>query len=130
MLKRNYYVMNKESFYKEIEKEALEEKVTKRSDRKTYPLKQLEENIKYIELVCKLLNAHSKINITIHPAGIWLLDNYYLIEKSYQIIKRELKINNYEKLPGVIKGDYRYPRIAILSREIITKTDLSALAAR
>lgn len=124
MLKRNYYVMNKESFYKELEKEALEEKVTKRSDRKTYPLKQLEENIKYIELVCKLLNSHTKINITIHPAGIWLLDNYYLIEKSYQIIKRELKINNYEKLPGVIKGDYRYPRIAILSREIITKTDI------
>lgn len=124
MLKRNYYVMNKNAFYKELKREALEEKITKGSDRKTFPINRVEENIKYIELVCKLLNAHLKLNITIHPAGIWLLDNYYLIEKSYQIIKRELKINSYIKLPGVIKNDLRYPRISVLSCEIITKTDI------
>ena len=46
------------------------------------------DNFKYISLVYTLLNEHIKLNIPIHPAGEWLLDNYYLIENEVEGIQK------------------------------------------
>lgn len=47
-----------------------------KSDKDTYPIPRLKENYNYIYMVFKLLNEHLKINIPIHPAGEWILDNF------------------------------------------------------
>ena len=39
------------------------------------------ENFKFITITYEILNEHLKKGINIHPAGEWLLDNYYIIEE-------------------------------------------------
>ena len=53
-----------------------------KSDRKTYPIPRVKENLKFILDVYNILNEDIKNKIPIHPAGEWLLDNYYIIEKT------------------------------------------------
>ena len=43
----------------------------------------MEENFKFITQVYETLNKHLKLGINIHPAGEWLLDNYYIIEEIF-----------------------------------------------
>lgn len=47
-------------------------------------------------MVYNLLNEHIKLGIDIHPAGEWLLDNYYIIEERVKQIKDELDLNKYK----------------------------------
>ena len=58
------------------------------------------------------------------PAGEWLLDNLYLIEKEYKDIKHNMPSRYYKDLPILAKGNMRgFPRIYNLALEIVTKTD-------
>ena len=47
------------------------------SNKNTYPIPDLIENFNFITKTYNLLNEHIKLNINIHPAGEWILDNYY-----------------------------------------------------
>ena len=79
ILKTKDSVENKEDIKKNLEKLAANNIISNRGNLLTYPIKRVKENTKYIFLVYTLLNEHIKIGIPIHPAGEWLLDNYYII---------------------------------------------------
>ena len=78
ILKTKDSVENKEDIKKNLEKLAANNIISNRGNLLTYPIKRVKENTKYIFLVYTLLNEHIKIGIPIHPAGEWLLDNYYI----------------------------------------------------
>ncbi len=58
------------------------------------------------------------------PAVEWLLDNFYIIEEQFKIIRRSLAKGHYSRLP-VLKGGYLkgYPRVYAISLELIAHTD-------
>lgn len=133
-------VLDKENLKKHLAKFAICNIVKAKSDKNTYPIPRLKENCKYISLIYTLLNEHVKIGIPIHPAGEWILDNYYMIEKSVKTIQKELTKTKYINLPGVEEsqtesiGINRYQnhynqgiggfaRIYVLANEIISNTD-------
>ena len=43
-----------------------------------------------------LLNEHIKLKIPIHPAGEWLLDNYYIIDEAVKGIEKNLSLKKYK----------------------------------
>ena len=61
-----------------IEKIASEHILQKNSNKDTYPIPRLEDNFKQITKTYDFLNYNLKLGINIHPAGEWLLDNYYI----------------------------------------------------
>ena len=52
----------------------------KKTNKNTYPIPQMLDNKKKKKNVYNLLNEHIKLGISIHPAGEWILDNFYIIE--------------------------------------------------
>ena len=56
---------------------------------------RLVENYEVIRAVYDLLNRNLKQDISIHPAGEWLLDNFYIIEQSVKQIKKDLTLKKY-----------------------------------
>lgn len=109
---------------KYIEKEASNHNLSKRSSKLTYPIFRLNENYRFIQKTYSLLKTHAKIGVEIHPAGEWLLDNFYIIEESVKTITKELNISKYTKFPGLNNKEYLgYSRIYILSMEIVAYTD-------
>ncbi|MCR1934322.1 GH36-type glycosyl hydrolase domain-containing protein [Clostridium tepidum] len=71
------------------------------------------KNYKYI------VSLDEDINMTV-PAGEWLLDNIYLIEKEYKDIKKNMPSSYYVKLPVINKGIMKcYPRVYHLALAII-----------
>ena len=98
--------------------------VVTKSQLKTYPLQDMEENYKFIMQTYKLLNEHLKLGISIHSAGEWLLDNFYLIEETVKNIEKELSKGKYVNLNGIGDGKYEgYARVYVLSSEIVGYTD-------
>ena len=75
-------ILEKSQLQNHLEKIAASHNTTQKSDKSTYPIPQMLENFKTIEEVYNLLNEHLKLGINIHPAGEWLLDNYYVIEEA------------------------------------------------
>ena len=72
-----------------LEKIASEHNLQKKSNKDTYPIYRLDDNFNYITKTYELLNSNLKEKINIHPAGEWLLDNYYVIDETYKTIKKE-----------------------------------------
>ena len=62
-----------------------------KSSKSTYPVPLLLENYIKIKNVYNLLNEHIKLGISIHPAGEWILDNFYVIEETVKSTKSKLK---------------------------------------
>ena len=56
---------------------------------------QEKENLEKIKQVYNLLNEHLKLGMPIHPAGEWLLDNFYVVEETTNQIKKDLGLNRY-----------------------------------
>ena len=82
------------------------------------------ENFKTIEEVYNLLNEHLKLGINIHPAGEWLLDNFYVIEEIVKHIQKNLTLNKYVNFVGLSDGEYKgYARIYVLASEIVAYSD-------
>ena len=107
-----------------MEKLASDHVLKNKSDKDTYPIPRLEKNFAFIEKVYNLLNEHLKIGINIHPAGEWLLDNFYIIDESVKTIKKELTINKYCDFLGIANGTYRgYARIYVLAAEMVAYTE-------
>ena len=82
-------MLEKAQLQKHLEKIASSQSITTKSQKDTYPVPGLLENFKTIEEVYNLLNEHLKLGINIHPAGEWLLDNFYIIEET---VKQKVKI--------------------------------------
>ena len=117
-------MLEKSQLEKHLEKIASSHNTTSKSQKDTYPVPQLIENFKTIEEVYNILNEHLKLGINIHPAGEWLLDNFYIIEETVKQIQKELPLNKYMNFVGISNGEYKgFARIYVLASEIIAYTD-------
>ena len=117
-------MLEKSQLEKHLEKIASNHNTTTKSQKDTYPIPQLIENFKTIEEVYNLLNEHLKLGINIHPAGEWLLDNFYIIEETVKQIQKELPLNKYTNFVGIANGEYKgFARIYVLASEIVAYTD-------
>lgn len=117
-------VLDSENLKKFMEKTAINYEVKKYSNVNTYPIERIDENYVFIEKTYSLLNEHIKKNIEIHPAGEWLLDNFYIIEETVKKIKKEMPLKKYKELPGIANGVYEgFARIYLIASEIVAYTD-------
>lgn len=117
-------LLEKEQLEKYLEKIASEHNLQKKSEKNTYPIYRVEENFEYITKTYDLLNKNLKEKINVHPAGEWLLDNYYIIEQTYKTIKKNLSIKKYTNFVGISSGIYKgFARIYVLASEIVAYTD-------
>ena len=114
-------VLDKKSLEEYLSKIAADNIVINRSQKDTYPIPRLKKNLEYIELVYTLLNEHVKLKIPIHPAGEWILDNFYIISESGKNIIKNLKVDKYIRMPGL--ADSGFARIFVLANEIVSNTD-------
>ena len=117
-------VLDKNQLENYLEKVASDHVLKKYSDKNTYPVLRLKENFKFITKTYNFLNKNIKDGVNIHPAGEWLLDNYYIIEESVKAIEKDLTEEKYRNLLGIQGGIYDgYSRIYVLANEIIAYTD-------
>ena len=77
--------------------------LTSKSSKETYPIPRLLDNYKAIKEVYNVLNEHVKQGISIHPAGEWILDNFYIIEETVKSIRQELTLKKYQNFIGLSK---------------------------
>ena len=117
-------LLDEKQLEKYLENIASEHIVQKKSNKKTYPINRLENNFKFITKTYELLNSNLKQKINIHPAGEWLIDNYYIIEETYKTIKKELSLKKYVNFVGISNGVYKgFARIYVLASEIVAYTE-------
>lgn len=109
---------------KYIEKFASDNILKNNSDLNTFPIEKLMLNFEFITKVYNLLNEHIKLNINIHPAGEWLLDNYYIIEENVKMVQKDLTKKKYKNLISIDNGNYSgFARIYVLAGEILAYTE-------
>ncbi len=120
----NGIVLDKEQLKKYLENIASDHILKPKSEKETYPIPELEKNFEYITKTYDLLNLHLKLGINIHPAGEWLLDNYYIIEETTKEVRKNLPLKKYTNFIGISSGKYKgYARSYVLATEIVTFTD-------
>ncbi len=120
----NGIVLDKNQLQKYLENLASEHILCSKSNKETYPIPRLKDNFNYITKTYDILNVNLKTGIQIHPAGEWLLDNYYVIEETVKGIIKELPLKKYKNFIGIANGEYKgYARIYCLAAEIILYTD-------
>ena len=98
---------------------AIDHRVSKKSNSKTFPIYKLREDFKYIGKTYDVLNESVSNGVSIPPSGEWILDNYYLIEEQVNTIQKEISLSQYKKLPSV-NG---ISRIYIIAKALVYKTD-------
>ena len=124
ILKIDGTILDKEQLEKHLQKNASNHNLRNKPSKETYPIPQLVENYETIKIVYQLLNEHVKLGITTHPAGEWLLDNFYIIEETVQQIQKELTLKKYMNFLGIANGKYKgFARIYVLAAEIVAYTD-------
>ena len=117
-------LLNKEELYKHLEKIASNHNIISTSLKNTYPIPRLLENYYFIKKVYNILNENIKIKIPIHPAGEWILDNFYAIEETIKSIRNDMTLKKYIDLPGISSEKNKgFARIYILASEIVNYTD-------
>ena len=117
-------VLDKQQLENYLEKLAINHVLKNKSDKDTYPIPRLKENYQYIYMVYKLLNEHLKENIPIHPAGEWILDNFYIIEKTVKTIIKDLSQKKYVSFLGLANGtNVGFARAYVIASEIVAYTD-------
>ena len=117
-------VLYEEQLKKHLEKMAMQHTLRSKSSRNTYPVPLLLENYIKIKNVYNLLNEHIKLGISIHPAGEWILDNFYIIEESVRQIEKEITIKKYTNFVGIQNGKYSgFARVYVLATELVAYTD-------
>ena len=79
-------ILDEEQLKKHMEKIAIQHTLKQQSDKSTYPIPQMLTNYTLIKSTYNLLNEHIKLGINIHPAGEWILDNFYIVEESVRQI--------------------------------------------
>ena len=124
ILKTNGALLDRHQLEEHLEKLAASHSIMPYSDKRTYPIPRLKENFEKIKNVYELLTEHLKLGIQIHPAGEWLLDNFYIIEEVVKSIEKELSIKKYKNFVGIQNGQYQgFARIYVLASEIVAYTD-------
>ena len=124
VLKINGTLLDKQQLENHLQKIALTHNLKNKTQKDTYPIPHMMENFEEIKEVYKLLNEHVKLEINIHPAGEWLLDNFYIIEETVKQIQRELTLKKYTNFVGIANGPYKgFARIYVLASEIVAYTD-------
>lgn len=117
-------LLDKEQLESYLEKIASDHVLQEKSNPDTFPIPRLQENFKFITKTYEILNDHLKMGINIHPAGEWLLDNYYIIEEAVKTIQKELTMKKYKNLTGISNGAYAgFARIYVLATEIVAYTE-------
>ena len=117
-------LLDKSQLEKHLEKIAASHNLQAKSKKETYPIPELLENFAFIKQVYNLLNEHLKLGISIHPAGEWLLDNFYIIEETVKQLEKELTLKKYTNFLGLSSGNYAgFARIYVLASEIVAYTD-------
>lgn len=117
-------VLDKKLLKEYLAKLAADSIIKEKSSLDTYPIPRVLDNFEYITLIYTLLNQHVKLGIPIHPAGEWLLDNFYLIENTVKILQKSLSKSKYEKFPRIANGvNAGFARIFVLCNEIVMNTD-------
>ena len=107
-----------------LEKLASDHVLQKNSEKQTYPIPKVKENFAKISEVYHLLDEHIKLGIPIHPAGEWLLDNFYIIEETVKTIINQMPLKKYKNFLGIANGTYKgFARIYVLAFEIVSYTD-------
>ena len=107
-----------------LEKIGTTHNLTAKSWKETYPIPRLLENYELIKDVYEILNEHVKQGISIHPAGEWILDNFYIIEETVKSIRQELTLKKYKNFVGLKNGAYEgFARVYVLATEIVNYTD-------
>ena len=107
-----------------LEKIASDNILQAKSSKETYPIPRLKENYEIITQIYELLTEHIKLKIPIHPAGEWILDNYYIIEEAVKSIVKDITLKKYTNFPGITTGPYAgFARIYELAGEIVAYTD-------
>ncbi len=116
--------LDKEQLQAYMEKIAANYEVARVSNKGTYPVYRLNENFKFIQKTYNILNEHIKKNISIYPAGEWLLDNFYIIEETVKNINNEITEKKYRNFPSITNGMYKgFARIYVLATEMVAYTD-------
>ncbi len=105
-----------ENFAKKL---AINHNVSKSSTKKSYPINELKENYNKISKAFDILTESVAKDVSVQPAGEWILDNFYIIEEQYNSILNDLSLKEYVKLPS-ING---VSRIFILADELVEFTD-------
>lgn len=98
VLKINGTMLDKKQLENHLQKIASNHNIKNKSKKETYPVPHMIENFRTIETVYQLLNEHLKLGISIHPAGEWLLDNFYIIEQTVKQIQKELTLKKYTRI--------------------------------
>ena len=107
-----------------LEKIASDHILQDKSDKNTYPIPRLLDNLEFINNTYELLNTHLKMGINIHPAGEWLLDNYYIIEETVKTIQKDLSMKKYKNFVSLASGPYKgFARIYVVANEIVAYTE-------
>lgn len=117
-------VIDNKGLQEYLEKLASDHVLKEKSEKNTYPIPRMIGNFELITDVYKLLNEHIKLKIPIHPAGEWLLDNYYVIEETVKSIEKEMTLKKYTNFLGIANSiNYGFARIYVLAAEIVSYTD-------
>jgi len=117
-------VLDRHQLEKYLEQLASDHVLKNKSDKETYPIPRLRDNFETILDVYNLLNEHIKLKIPIHPAGEWILDNFYVIEETVKAIEKEITLKKYTRFLGIGNGTYAgFARIYALASEIVAYTD-------
>ena len=119
-LNRKGVELSEEQLEHYLEKIASEQVLQNYSYKDTYPIPNLKDNFEFIEFVYQLLNEHVKLGLPIHPAGEWLLDNFYIIEETYEVILQNMPMKKYKHFLAVANGiDRGFARIYVLAYDIV-----------
>lgn len=117
-------LLNLEQLKTYLESIASDHTLKEKSAKETYPIPRMLDNFSYITKIYEMLNHHLKLDINIHQAGEWLLDNYYMIEETVKEVKKELPLKKYVKFAGIASGKYQgYARSYVLASEIVSYTE-------
>ena len=107
-----------------LEKIASNHNIKNNSNKNTFPIPRLKENFEVIKEVFNLLNEHINLKLPIHPAGEWILDNFYVLDETVKQIKKELTLKKYIGFPGISgSADDGFARIYVLASEIVNYSD-------
>ena len=117
-------LLDKNQLENYLQKLASDNILKNKSDKNTYPVPRVKDNFEYITEVYNILTEHVKLGIPIHPAGEWILDNYYIIEKTVKTIIKDMTLKKYTSFVGLENGNYKgFARIYVLASEIVAYTD-------
>ena len=117
-------ILNNQELEWHLEKIATTHNLKPKSDKDTYPIDRMLENYENIKKIYNILSEHVKLKIPIHPAGEWLLDNFYIIEETVKCLQKELTLKRYTNYAGIRNGRFKgFARIYVLATEIVSYTD-------